>query len=208
MANISVIENLSSEDLNKLVYTLMKITGITNPKELVRSMLSHEWALSHAITITSESLLFEDALSIEVCDPVYPKKFFSKNEDIVLDQKLLELHTSNDVCANTTISLSKYSLKKVTLDCILLDDLPEESTFEICVFWQTLIAFLTKQPKGKLGYLNEVVSNIFYLWDTSRGTRYAVQVSRSGLYAKWNISRYGIRDTSGWGEGDIIFTPA
>lgn len=207
MAEVSVIEGLSKASLNRLVGDLMKITGIDNPKELIRSIHAHEWTLSHVITITSEFLAFKGKADVEVGKSVEPKKFFSGNPEVVIDAKLLGLFTTDMSFRDTTVHISKYVLKKHSLDSDILEDLPEDSTFDIDTFWQTIIVLIKNQPINTSGPLEDVVSNVFYLWDTSLGKRYGIQVIRPTRTDKWKINLYGIRETSGWGEGDVIVTP-
>lgn len=209
MAEISVIEGLSKASLNKLVHDLMKITGITNPKELIRSIRAHEWTLTHVITRTSEFLAFGGTFDVSVIEAENPKNFFSENKEIIIDQKLLGLFISGGSCCDTAISVSKYKLKKEkqTLDRDILMELPEGSTFDIDTFWQVVIGLIKKWLGNKNGELEENVSNVLYVWDASRGKRHSVQVSVTSPN-EVRISLYGIRETSGWGEGDVVLVPS
>lgn len=209
MAKISATKGLPKATLNKFMEDLMKLTGITNQKELIRSIRAGEWTFTHEITRISKFLAFNGTFDVVVTEAEDPKRFFSENKQIFIDQKLLGLFISSGSCSDTAIRVSKYKLKKEkqTLDKDILMELPEGSTFDIDTFWQVIIGLIKKWLANKPGELEEDVSNVLYVWDASMSKRHSVQVSITSPN-EMRISPYGIRETSVWGEGDVIFVPS
>lgn len=208
MASISVIEGIPPIHLNKLVKSLMAITGINDSSELIRSINAGEWSMRHAVTISSEFLKFLAVMRFTGEKYIQPKDFFDGTHCLLglSDKKFLAILSSNTESALGEVSVWKYSLKKYSPDIDLFEEFLEgNTTFSPLLFWQTIIILLQRQTNNKSGYLSEGVANIFFVWNETKSRRYSANLYRPTPDSVWTLE---FRDASrgGWNKGSAVFS--
>lgn len=138
----------------------------------------------------------------EIDQSVNPDEFLQTRTGLWVDSDLENWLGGTAEKIDGNVEVSKWKLKKNSLDKEIKSELPSEHIYTTGEFRTIIASAIQKQWGGKVGILrNDGYANIFYVWNKNQTKCFAVYV---GWYAggeRWNVGVYMLEsqwDTEGW----------
>ena len=154
--------------------------------------------------VLEEVLEFRGKVMVEIDQTLNTDDFLQTREGLWVHSDL-ELLGGKACPLVETVELSKYSLRKNTLDSAITRELPENFIFTIEECRTIIASLLNKQWGGKEGILpNDGCAKIFYVWDKDKKLCFAVSVGWDSDSDRWLVDVWSAGRR--WDAEDTVFS--
>ena len=152
------------------------------------------------------ALEFLGKVTVQVTEPVNSNEFFQTREGILVEDGLNDLFVGDTVHSVGIVELSKYGIKKNSLDRNIRRELPENHVFEADEFCQIITTQINKQWGGKQGdLLNNGYANIFYVRSKDKKKVFTVGVYWRSDDLEWRVYFWELDDDQ-WPAESCVFS--
>lgn len=203
------IKQVPFDDLEFLIETVMKMTGISDPKEAVKLINCGNWKLVKTGEVDKYPEENFGRVDINVPkDTTNYKQFFSGTKGVEIDVSFVNLFLTEFSHFSGPISLFNCNAGKIRSADDLKAQLGEGYVFKPEEFCPILATLIQMQIGKKTGYLrSHGSSNIFFVLNKNKDNIHIVQVRFVSLVLReWRVRVLDVNDYRLRTE-DLIFFP-
>jgi len=197
------ISEVKAGRLNALVKNLMRVTGISDPEEVIRSINADEWTLTRKFVggLSAPS----DPIIVGPLPKTFKPELFFRDDNpgvklfVYSCFKNSVLSFARPVSEKAAASVVFRDLKKSMNDTKIRTELGEGHVFQLDDLW-VIAELIERQAKGGSCALLNGSANLFYL--QVGASVFAVCVRRRGSF--WHVFGWNLDGYSLWSVGSRV----